>query len=316
MRIPSLPRWSRSLVGLIALALALGACAFGTSTTSEQSGGSTPTAGGSTPTSQPVSQQATTCPNLSGFSGAQAATAGSGFGDVSFPSNSISTSIATSGGGAGRFTIKQFDACTPSTTTSAIYSFFASGLPGSGWSGASTYPYDGAWQASCGDPYCWKKDSKPRYVSLEKVTNRGNGLVSYHVRLAIPPAGPTCSSGVDIYSGKTWDPNTSDVPVQSPPFTLDGLGDGYDDSAAAHTAMQDMCSAGNMTAVNNFFNTELPKHGWNHSTPSSAMSSACHTTGVQWWSGKNLFQWSADTIGNQTAAANTVYWNYNYCRLL
>jgi hypothetical protein len=297
------------------LALALGACAFGTSTASEQGGSPTPTGISSTPTPQPAAE-VTTCPNLSGFSGAQAATAGSGFSDVSFPTNSISTSIATSGGGAGRFTIKQFDACTPSTTTSAIYSYFASGLPGSGWSGASTYPYDGAWQASCGDPYCWKKDNKPRYVSLEKVTNQGNGLVSYHIRLAIPPAGPTCSSGIDIYTGKTWDPNVSDVPVQSPPFTLDGLGDGYDDSVAAHTAVQDMCSAGNMTAVNNFFNIELPKHGWSHSTPSSAMSSACHTTGTQWWKGKDLFVWSADTVGNQTAAANTVYWNYDYCHLL
>jgi hypothetical protein len=311
MRIPYIPRWSQSLVGLIALALALGACAFGASTTSEQSGTPTAAGGGSTPTPQ----QATTCPNLSGFSGAQAATAGAGFGDVAFPSNSISTAIAISGGGAGRFTIKQFDACTPSTTTSAIYSFFANGLPGSGWAGVSTYPYDGAWQASCGDPYCWKKDYKARYVSLEKVTDRGNGLVSYHVRLAVPPAGPTCSSGIDIYAGKTWDPNVGDVPgLGAPPFTLDGLGDGYDDSVAAHTSIQDMCSAGSGTAINNFFNSELAKHGWSHSTPSSAMSSACHTTGAQWWKGKDLFQWTIDTSGSP--AANTVYWNYNYCHLL
>jgi len=148
MRIPSFPRWSRSLVGLIALALALGACAFGASTTSAQNENPTTnaaTAVGSTPTSQPVAQQGTTCPSLSGFSGAQAATAGSGFGDVSFPSNSISTSIATSGGGAGRFTIKQFDVCTPATTTNGVYSFFSGsptsgGMVGAGWAQA-TYGY-------------------------------------------------------------------------------------------------------------------------------------------------------------------------------
>jgi hypothetical protein len=315
MRNPSFPQWSRSLAGLIVvLLLALSACSIGSTSASEQGGGSNNTNNSS---STPTPKQATACSDLSGFSGAQAATAGAGFSDVSFPANSISASIATSGGGAGRFTIEQFDACTPATTTSAVYSFFANGLPGAGWAGASSYPYDTAWQASCGDPYCWKKDYKPRYVSLEKVTDRGNGLVSYHVRLAIPPAGPTCSSGVDIYTGKTWDPNVGSVPsLQSPPMTLDGLGDGYDDSVAAHTAIQDMCSAGNITAVNNFFNTELPKHGWSHTTPSATMSSACHTSGAQWWKGKDLFQWAPDTISNQSAAANTVYWNYDYCHLL
>ena len=303
MRILSFPRWSRFLVGLIALTLALGGCAIGTSTTSEQSGGSTPTASGATPTSQPVSQQASTCPNLSGFSGAQAATAGAGFGDVSFPSNSISTSIATSGGGGGRFTIKQFDVCTPATATSAIYSFFASGLPGSGWSGASTYPYNGAWPASCGDPYCWKKDNKSRYVSLEKVTSRGNGLVSYHMRLAIPPAGPTCVSSLGIYDGKTWTTYPNGVSdVYAPPFTLDGLGEGGGDAHSATQYMNGECSAGSYSSVSSFFSTGLAGHGWNHSTP-----------GTQWWKGSEIFSWFNDTGDNATAAANTAYWGFNWC---
>ncbi len=313
MRHPATPWWSRPLVSLIfVLILLLSACALNTNATSTPDQGNNG-GGGSTPTPQ----QATTCQDISSFGSAQSATAGAGFGDVSFPQNSISTSIATSGGGADRFVIKQFDVCTPASTTSNVYSFFASGLPSAGWSGASTYPYDTAWPVACGDPYCWKKDHAPRYVSLEKVTSRGNGLVSYHIRLAIPPAGPTCSSGVDIYTGKTWDPNVGDVPgLIAPPLTLDGLGDGYDDSVAAHTSIQDMCSAGSAAAIDNFFTTELPKHGWNHTTPSAAMSSACHTTGAQWWKGKDLFQWMPDTIGNQTAAANTTYWNYNYCHLL
>lgn len=306
-------RWSRPLISLsFVLVIVLSACSLGANGATAQEQGNN-SGGNSTPT--PQQQQATTCQALSGFSGAQTATAGAGFSDVSFPASSISTTIATSGGGAGRFTIKQFDVCTSSTTTSSVYSFFASGLPGAGWSGASSYPYDTAWQAACGDPYCWKKGNSPRYVSLEKVTDSGNGLVSYHMRLAVPPSGPTCSSSVDIYTGKTWDPNVGDVPgLQSPPLTLDGLGDGYDDSVAAHTAVQSMCSAGNGSSIDNFFNTEMPKHGWNHSTPSSAMSSACHTTGAQWWKGKDLFQWKVETGGSP--AVNTVYWDYNYCHLL
>lgn len=313
MRHPFVSRGSRSLFGLIVIVfLALSACSLGTTSAPEQSGSNSTTPSvGNTPTPA----QATVCQNLSGFSGAQTASAGGSFGDVSFPQNSISTSIATSGGGAGRFTIKQFDVCTPASTRNAVYSFFASGLPGAGWSGASTYPYDTAWQASCGDPYCWKKGYIPRYVSLEKVTDRGNGLVSYHLRLAIPPAGPTCSSGIDIYSGKTWDPNIEVTQgVQNPPLTLDGLGDGYDDTLAAHTAIDGMCSSGDAASINNFFTTELAKHGWSHSTPPANLSSACHTSGVQWWKGKAYFAWKIDTGG--TPAANTVYWGYDYCQLL
>lgn len=313
-RHPGVSQWSRSLASLVLLgALWLAGCA--TNAPSASGSDKTGNTGNTSPTATSAPQQATTCQQLSGFSSAQTASAGSGFADVAFPQNSISTSIAPSGGGVGRFTIEQFDVCTPATSRSAVYSFFASGLPGSGWAGASTYPYDGAWQASCGDPYCWKKDHAPRYVSLEKVTTRGNGLVSYHMRLAIPPAAPTCSSSVGIYDGKTWDGNLGDVPgVDAPPLTLDGLGDGFDDAAAHHTSVQSMCSSGNISAINSFFSSELVKHGWQHSTPSSTMSSACHTTGAQWWKGKDLFSWKGETGGSP--AANTVYWDYNWCELL
>ena len=322
MRIPSFPRWSRSLVGLIALALALGACAFGASTTSAQNENPTTnaaTAVGSTPTSQPVAQQGTTCPSLSGFSGAQAATAGSGFGDVSFPPNSISTSIATSGGGAGRFTIKQFDVCTPATTTNGVYSFYSGsptsgGMVGVGWTQAATYPYNGAWPASCGDPYCWKKDNKSRYVSLEKVTSRGNGLVSYHMRLAIPPAGPTCVSSLGIYNGKTWATTPNGVSdIYAPPFTLDGLGEGGGDAHSVTQYMNGECSAGSYSSVSSFFSTGLAAHGWSHSTPPSTLATSCHTTGTQWWKGSEIFSWFNDTSDNATAAANTAYWGFNWC---
>ncbi len=314
MRHPALPRWSRTLASLIfVLSLWLTACATGTSG-SQGSGDKTNTPGNTAPTATSAPQRATTCQQLSGFGSAQTASAGSGFGDVGFPQNAISTSISPAGGGVGRFTIEQFDVCAPSTTRSAVYSFYASGLPGSGWAGASTYPYDGAWQASCGDPYCWKKDHLPRYVSLEKVTDHGNGLITYHMRLAIPPAGPSCSSSVGIYDGKTWDGNLGSVPgLNAPPLTLDGLGDGYSGGGASHDAIQAMCSSGTASSINAFFTTELPRHGWQHSTPPASMSTACNTTGAQWWKGKDLFQWKPETGGSP--AANTVYWDYNWCEL-
>jgi hypothetical protein len=321
MHHPVLTRWSRPLASLaFVLVIVLSACSLnlgGTSSTQEQGGGSgTPVQTQQTPTQQ---AQASTCQGLSGFGSAQTATAGSGFGDVSFPANSISTTIATSGGGSGRFTIKQFDVCTPATTTNGVYSFFSGsptsgGLPGAGWSQATRYPYDGAWPASCGDPYCWKKDNKSRYVSLEKVTARGNGLVSYHMRLALPPAGPKCVSGLGIYSGKTWATYPNSVPdIYAPPFTLDGLGEGHDDTTSYGQYMNGECSAGSYTSVNSYFTSELAAHGWSHSTPSSTLASACHTTGTQWWKGSEIFSWFNDTSDNATAAANTAYWGFNWC---
>jgi hypothetical protein len=85
-------------------------------------------------------------------------------------------------------------------------SYFASGLPHAGWTQAPRLPYDGAYQASCGDPYCWKKDHAPRYVSLESVTSHGGGVVTYHIRLAVPPNEPSSTpDSVGIYATRTYD---------------------------------------------------------------------------------------------------------------
>jgi hypothetical protein len=187
-------------------------------------------------------------------------------------------------------------------------------MVGVGWTQAATYPYNGAWPASCGDPYCWKKDNKSRYVSLEKVTSRGNGLVSYHMRLAIPPAGPTCVSSLGIYNGKTWATTPNGVSdIYAPPFTLDGLGEGGGDAHSVTQYMNGECSAGSYSSVSSFFSTGLAAHGWSHSTPPSTLATSCHTTGTQWWKGSEIFSWFNDTSDNATAAANTAYWGFNWC---
>ena len=241
----------------------------------------------------------------------QPATAGSGFSDVPFPPNSFSTGIANSHGGDGRFTIQQFDVCSNASGAQAIRSFFASGLPSAGWAQATAYPYNGAYQAPCGDPYCWRKGSAPRYVSLEQVTDRHNGYVTYHLRLAIPPTPPTCTPDVaGIYPTRAYDtgnlPNTTDIPA--PPLTKDGLGSAGVNGNVSQGGFGGECSAGTAASINSFFTTELPVLGWNHSAP-PVLLAPCGTTGSQWWKGHEIFSWN--TSGS--AGASGVFWGYGEC---
>ncbi|HEV8190835.1 MAG TPA: hypothetical protein VGP82_05035 [Ktedonobacterales bacterium] len=255
------------------------------------------------------------CLSQSGFSGAVAATAGGGFDDVAFPAHSVSTSITASHGGDGRFTIRQFDVCTASTSTSSVRSFFASGLPHAGWTQAPLYPYDGAYQASCGDPYCWKKDHAPRYVSLESVTSHSGGVVTYHMRLAIPPHEPDCTpDSAGIYGTRKYDTTLTDSPspgFPAPPLTKDGLGSFGDSGTKTQGGFSGMCSAGSSSTINSFFNTELPAHGWHHSTPPSSLTSACGVSGTQWWKGNDIFSWNIEG----SAGASGTFWGWGLCHL-
>ncbi|MGE5333920.1 MAG: hypothetical protein ACM3N4_04405 [Nitrososphaerota archaeon] len=262
------------------------------------------------PTSAPVSAQQACQSALNGAT-LQPATAGAGFSDVSFPPNSLSTSITTSHGGSGRFAIRQFDVCSNASGADTIRSFFASGLPNTGWKQASTYPYDGAYQTSCGDPYCWRKGTAPRYVSLEKVTDRHNGYITYHVRLALPPTSPSCTPDpAGIYPTRSYDgaslPNTTAVPA--PPLTKDGIGSAGTNGNVTQGGYGGECSAGAAAGINAFFTTELPALGWHHSAPPSSLA-ACGISGTQWWKGNEIFQWHTDG----SAGASGTFWGYGDC---
>src|SRR5262249_30897476 len=159
-----------------------------------------------------------TCATLSGFSNAGPASAGASFADVPFPGGSIGTAPKQTTSGTGLFTISELDACTAGTSANAVRTFYAQHLASGSWTQATTEPYDGQYQAACGDPYCWKRGGAPRYVSLEKVTDKDKGLVTYHLRLAKPPTAPNCPAspfGGPPYA--TFVPK-SDIPL--PPLTL------------------------------------------------------------------------------------------------
>jgi hypothetical protein len=109
---------------------------------------------------------------------------------VGFHSNTVGSIVQTFETNNYQFEI--INACTKSTTASAIRAYYASGHPTKGFVQTSTFPYHGNASSACGDPYCWYKDaSHPsfqvrRHVSLENVTVHGS-VVSYSLRLSIAP---------------------------------------------------------------------------------------------------------------------------------
>ncbi|MGE5334933.1 MAG: hypothetical protein ACM3N4_09565 [Nitrososphaerota archaeon] len=304
--------WSLRSLSVFILALLVvsvagcagGASANGTTGTSG-TGNATPTTASATsaPTSAPTTAP-TTCSQVPGF--AQAGPlphAGAVLGSIPFPdpSNSLYTSLnQVAGGGPGLYLVELMQVCTPNTTVSTIHSHFASQVGGYGWTQSSTYPYDGGYQAPCGDPYCWSRTPQgPSFLSLEKVTAVGNGLVTYGIRIAAPPSTPDCSNIVP--GGGTpkleffWSQQSS-VPV--PPLSVEGMYDGH--QVGGKTVLsQTMCSPGTAASVKTFMSSELAKHGF-----TATSQSLCGTTG---WVVKNnlAIAWTVNSATN---------WSLSYCQ--
>jgi hypothetical protein len=175
------------LLALVLLAPAL-ACTNGQPTVVVSATTSPTTAPGATvsppTTASPTIAPITNCAQLSTFAGAGPASGGANFPDVPFPGGSVSAAASAS------TTIYQFwlvPVCTNTTIPAAVQSFYASALPGAGWSQSASYPYGGDPTRACGDPYCWRLGGPPvRYVSLESVAAKGT-VTTYTLRLALAP---------------------------------------------------------------------------------------------------------------------------------
>jgi hypothetical protein len=289
-------------MALLILTLIATACS-NTVTVSSNNGSITPTVStNATPTVTPSPTTGTAAsPCLNTLPGSSPATAGAGFGDVTFPTGSTSTPITVHHNATGDYTISLFSVCSPNNTVDGVRSFFATQLPANSWAQAPTLPFDGGFQDSCGDPYCWVKDVAPRYVGLEQVKDQGSQLVTYNMRLFTPPTAPTCSSDFPAnYSSFYTAPNTTaSVPLPAltkigPSTNVDQLGSNL------------MCSAGTTASLNMYLTTELPKHGWHQgSTSHIGNTGPCgHFTG---WVNQNStvgVYWSVDT-----SVSNGVQWH-------
>jgi hypothetical protein len=170
-----------------------------------------------------------------------------------------------------------------------------------GWTQSSTYPYDGGYQASCGDPYCWKVGSTPEFSSLEVVSAAGNGFVTYRMRLAFPPTVPDCSNilppGNPLVYYFFWTGQQPSVPL--PPLTVQGLGDGH--GVGGKTVFSEvMCSPGTGASIGAYMSKETGQHGW-----SSTSQSLCGSTGWVINSAGLALKW---------AVANPQEWTMSYCQ--
>jgi len=192
-----LPRLLAIMIFCLAALLSACSTTANTSATVPPTGQPQPSAsaGAATATSQPsvptsTAVPVTSCAQVSGFGSAGSISAGSHFTEVSFPSNTVGFVAQTFEDNSYQFRI--ISACTNGTTASAIRSFYASGLPPTGFAQSSTFPYKGNASSACGDPYCWFRGSAhpsfqaTQYVSLESVTAHG-AVVTYNLRLCITP---------------------------------------------------------------------------------------------------------------------------------
>lgn len=226
-----------------------------------------------------------------------------GFSDVSAPANTLGTTPAHTGGGTGRFSFTQLDACATGTTVDAIRAFYAQHLVSAGWAQTETYPYNGQYQAPCGDPYCWAKDAAPRYVSLEKVTASSGGAVTFHLRLGTPPAAPNCPSSPFGSPPYKLTYNNTDIPL--PPLSLIGPGDGS--GGLTNSAM---CSAGDASSINSFYQTVLPQLGFHQGTlPASDDCGGPHPWSA-WVKGNEGVAWSVTPGGSFNPGWG---WSITYC---
>jgi hypothetical protein len=249
-----------------------------------------------------------TCATL--LPGAGTATAGSHFTDVTFPANSVSTPIALQSSGTGQWSIYTFNVCSPNYTAVAVRAFFAAQLPAHSWAQSPTLPFNGSYQAPCGDPYCWMKDAAPRYVGLEKVIDAGNNNVTYRIRLFIPPPLPQCPVGPFHGPGGPFDTwmLSSSVGVPAPPLAEHGPSSGFDQNGYAQDPDPSLCAAGNASSLTAYFNYVMPLLGWAHgSVPGGCLVGS---KGTIWRKGPNMI---AIDVSIGTAYTNAWAFGYTDC---
>lgn len=277
------PSWSIRLPAVLTVALVLVLTTACSGTTSV-SGSSTPSV---TPTATATAVP-TTCAQLPGFAGATPATPLAGF-NYGVPTGTVAAAPVPSAGAAGQYTLYDINFCAPNTTTAlpvgANQRPLATALQFYGWGTMTAFPATGDALTACVSPavcYGYNVETHsgaqyfgeaPRFLALSGVQDRGNGLVTFHFKLAAPPTAPNCAydsnyDSVDqtafgahpifqLYLGApTHTANDMFSGVQLPPVTRI-----YGQGAAGHTYYQ-ACSAGSAASVNAFMFGQLTTNGW------------------------------------------------------
>jgi hypothetical protein len=217
--------------------------------------------------------------------GASPAAAITGFSGLTFPAGAVMTATKSSFGGASQFTVLETDVCYSGTAGDLTGPAGASpsvtaALLHAGWSASPSFPYPGDLLQSC-TSQCYQLDHT-HYVGLERITDHGSRRFTYHLRLAAPPAAPTCNSnfaGSPIHGAQT---TVEGVPL--PPVTFVVPDD------AANIRGYDLCSSGTASSVSAFLARSLPADSW----AKSASDPHCFYSDQCWTKGGNVISWHVD----------------------
>lgn len=249
--------FTRLKVGLLGLALLM-ATACGSTV---GGGSATPTA---TTTPAPTSTATPSCATLD--PGATNAATIANFTDVHFPTGAVIKTTATTGDGAGKFTITEYDLCYTGTLDqvngpfsghSSVFAYLLGGGWGSG--SPSLFPYNAELQTACttgANCFISGADIEDRFATFENLTDHGGGLITYHMRLALPPAAPTCNTnfdGTDYVA--SLDGFTPGVPL--PPLSRT-----VGNNASGGIRGTDVCSAGTVASISAFMTASLTAVGY------------------------------------------------------
>lgn len=210
---------------------------------------------------------------------------------ITYPANTVSSTINSTASGAGLFTVNQFTACTPGTSVSAVKSFYNSQLPAlqHGWSAATTFPADGGLMIACNAP-CFSnaKGGNVYYLVFDQFADHGSGVVTYLGRWAVfdistlPDCGSNFGPGNTGAKQQVYFVGSGDTAFPVPPLSSLAA-----DDAAGGVRGYDVCSPGTAASVSAFLAKEVPADGWTKVTTSNAhciVASNCWTKNGQVWS--------------------------------
>ena len=265
----------------------LAGCGVTSATTPGASGTSTPSPTATTPAT-PTSQ-VTTCAQLPAF--ASASPVGDFF-SILFPANTMANGVIPPTAAAGQFGVVAGDFCTPNSTTQLIITGghgpepFLTALLFEGWVAATTFPVDGYLQQPCSaGGTCFSNPGNNNYLTVQNVTDHGNGVISYHLVVASAPTAPSCNSNFSSSPTPGFFPFLTSF---TPPVPLPPLSRIAPNSAAGLTGI-DICSAGTATSVATFMTTYLASAGYSK----VGSDSRCFYDTECWTSASSALSWDA-----------------------
>jgi hypothetical protein len=234
-----------------------------------------------TTTNTPV---ATTCAEVSGFAGATPVN----IANTEFPKDTVVAAPTTTGGGAGQFTVKEYNGCAPNTDTSLTVQSAKGPKPFFdlqqfyGWAPSPTFPGDGEVQTACAANSCLDfSEEHSRFLSVTSATALPNNLVTFHLRVTTAPAAPSCGSNFTSSPLKGYQLTAFSFNAPLPPLTR-----AVPDDAAGGVRGEDLCGPGTAVSITAFMTKALPAAGWSKGSDSRCIFSAqCWTKGsdaVSW----------------------------------